>query len=112
MTEARARRIDTQTDRLDRAFGARDAKGREIGGRAWIGTSAIVELPDEASTFWRVDASRIGTTEFFFEPHATRDGNSFGALQGRRYFPSIEARDAAVAKYFAAAEKRAAKAAR
>lgn len=110
MTEARATRTDVKTATVERTFDAKDSKGRVLGSIVWMGTSEVAEQKNPNGCYYRVEASAIGTTQFFMEPHALRNGEQFGALQRRRYFPTIEARDAAVAAYFLNAEKRATRA--
>jgi hypothetical protein len=72
-------------------FGANDSKGRAIGAR-------II-----AFTAKRGDA----TEGYCFFPHATRDGQLFGASQNDRTFTTPAARDEAVSAYLKAARARA-----
>ena len=102
---------DSTTERLEtisRSFGARDAKGREIGGRVIV--SREILTPRLASTGNGRISKQCGEW-LVATPHALRDGERFGASQRDHRFLSQADLDAYVAKYFADAEKRAHKAA-
>jgi len=87
---------DTFTTRADSTitahdFGANDSKGRAIGARIIAFT-----------------AKRGDSVEgYCFFPHATRDGQLFGASQNDRTFATPAARDEAIAAYLKAARARA-----
>jgi hypothetical protein len=82
---------------LREAFGTADAKGRAIGAMVVL-SNGEYENPD-------VFVGRV----FGFRPQATRDGDSYGALQNERWFATVTERDAEVTKYLANARKRASK---
>lgn len=93
-----------------RHYGVKDSKGRVVG--ASVQTFAVTlrdatpeDIETRARSTYRVPAG----TYYIYTPHALRDGRSFGALQGYRWFTTEAERDAAVAKYFRDAEKRASK---
>lgn len=96
-------------------FDAADKKGRKIGASAWCCSQVLTPVPqEEIDRGWYgwifEGADELnGATIYSYTPHGTRDGKDFGAFQGRFYFTSEQERDAAVAKYFANAEKRAIK---
>lgn len=54
-------------------------------------------------------SSKAAGHYFAFYPSATRDGHHFGAAKPEQLFSTAAARDAAIDKYFAGAQKRAAK---
>lgn len=88
-------------------FGVFDKKGREIGVR--------IELSD--AVFTTIVHGDYGYDMapgmyYAFNPHATRDGHSYGASQSIQYFRTAAERDAAVRKYLAGARQRAEKTAR
>ncbi len=87
----------------DRDFGMIDAKGRRVGATVYIATH--IYTPSDNNWGHAVDPG----TYYAFRPTATRDGASFGAVQASRLFTTTEERDAAIADYFAKAEKRARK---
>lgn len=92
-----------------RVFAHVDNKGRAIGAKAYKWTFEAAEgFHPEYRHGFRASRVPVGTN-FAFEPSATRGGESFGACQETRFFRTAAERDAAVAKYFADAEKRAAK---
>ncbi len=99
------------TDADHRAFKVFDSKGREVGARVSFYNVTVTELTGNPASYYTVDsAAELG--EFFaFCPQATRNGEGFGACQSFRHFRTVAERDAAVAKYFKDAEKRATKAA-
>lgn len=91
-------------------FGVKDDRGRVIGGLAWTCEKAFGPGPVAAG--WSPNTARIEPgLYYYYEPHATRNGKTFGALQQAQRFATAEERDAAVAKYFQNARKRAIKAA-
>lgn len=79
------------TATIDRNFGYLDRMGRLIGARVRIQDNIVPDRP------------------FSFVPTATRNGKRYGATSDFRCFRSAAERDAAIEKYFADAEKRAAK---
>jgi hypothetical protein len=97
-----------------REFDAFDNKGRRFGARAT--TYSIVYGPAEQVETWNYpsnvaghaeQAAKADTTRYAFRPHALRDGKPYGASHSEQQFATEAKRDAAVAKYFAQAEKRA-----
>lgn len=86
-----------------RGFGLIDTKGRELGGSVRLSTADYVAAEDQG---W---PDLEPGTYYEAEPHATRAGRSFGALQREHRFTTLEARAAYVEKYFREAAKRAAK---
>jgi hypothetical protein len=99
-------KIDTQSMEFI-GFGLFDKKGREIGARVTLQMREMVLV--ETNEEYRCGFSIEPGNYFTFTPSAARGGQSFGAFSGTRYFKSEAARSAAVAKYLAAAKKRAAK---
>lgn len=100
------------TGRVERAFDAWDSKGRRIGARAnlleadrTIFTTSVW-VPDGQEAPPPKPAAHV----YGFWPCATRDGEWFGASHPCSWFDTTAERDAAIAKYFAGAEKRAMKA--
>jgi hypothetical protein len=99
-------------------FNIADSKGRKVGASAMIFSQVLQPVPQEEIDrggwfHWVMEGAEelSGTTVYGYEPQALRDGNFFGSSHAcKRFFTEAE-RDAAVAKYFANAEKRAAKAA-
>lgn len=95
-------------------WGYTDSKGREIGAR--VTTYCVAYSVDECSwggydTFDAADvaAREFAKTPWVFKTQALRNGLDYGATGEARYFATVEERDAAIAKYFKDAEKRAAK---
>jgi hypothetical protein len=109
------RRVEYTGKRL-RSFDYRDRLGRQIGASAQLieyhfepfdGTEGDFTIDyNDADRRLRVTEPRV---EYVYSPHATRNGSDYGALQGYRCFATEAERDQAIAKYFAEAEKRAAK---
>jgi hypothetical protein len=99
------------TDTAIREYDARDRFGRQIGAKAYTWEERFAadsdSTPSATYHHYIVPGCYYG-----FCPQALRDGRKYGAVQHDQLFTTEEARDAAVARYFAAAEKRAAKAAR
>jgi hypothetical protein len=89
-------------------FGVFDTKGREIGTR--IETSWVDVVPhDGTEPRWQGSLRLPVGRHYAFEPHSTRDGKLFGALQRPQFFASENERDAAVNAYIERARKRALK---
>ena len=87
-------------------FGATDSKARVIGAQIKRIEADWIETPQGQYGYVN---DRRGLW-FGFEPHATRNNQRYGAgLQRHCWFATIEAREAAIAKYLADANKRAAK---
>lgn len=93
-----------------RSFDARDRFGRTIGAKAYTWEESYAEAADStpSATYHHYI---VPGCYFGFCPQALRDGRKYGAVQHDQLFTTEEARDAAVARYFADAERRAAKAA-
>ena len=99
------KRSDTVMTHVD--FPYLDSRGRRIGVNIYRSITTITEVPESESS-WVTDRSNLGSW-YVFEPHATRDGMNYGPLQDDRRFRTEEARESAIAKYLADAEKRASK---
>lgn len=91
-------------DTVRRNFGVKDRLGREIGGIAYRFRETFTEVPEGQTYHHRGYAPG---QYFAFNPHASRNGREYGALQKTQYFTDAESRDAAVELYFRNAEKRA-----
>ena len=87
------------------AFDVNDSKRRAVGAQIKRIEAHWVETPEGKCGYIPYRRGRW----FGFEPHATRDGRRYGAVQQWRWFATVEAREAAIAKYLADASKRAAK---
>ena len=87
------------------AFGATDSKARAVGAQIRHIEADWIETPQGQYGYVNDRRGRW----FGFQPHATRNGVNYGAVQKWRWFATIEAREAAIAKYLADANKRAAK---
>lgn len=85
----------------------RDSKGRTIGANISTGTLELIEIPEDYQGWFYAD--KEPGTYYVLCVHATRGGESFGALQRERFFKTVAERDAAIAKYLKEAAKRAAK---
>jgi len=106
-TKTKRSEYQNQDTRAER-FGVADYKGREIGGM--VDTFEFDFTPMSAAE----EATEASWDQapghyFGFRPHATRNGQRFGALQRKQLFLTAGARDAAVEKYFRNARKRAEK---
>lgn len=104
---------DEYGEKIERTFDAVDTKGRVFGASV---RPFSCEYKPETCELWDTESNRRSVEEtnrtrkaghryFGFRPHATRGGKSYGASQGERIFETAEQRDAAIAKYFATAEK-------
>lgn len=82
-----------------------DAKGRRIGARIWLAVATSVEIADDSRGWSNLPPG----VYFAWCPHATRNGNTYGATQEYRYCKTEDERAQAIAKYLADARKRAAK---
>lgn len=82
-----------------------DAKGRKIGAMVTTFEIDYVEIQEDSQSFWRQAPGHY----FVMCPQATRDGKPYGACQRDQLFTTEAERNAARAKYFAGARKRAAK---
>lgn len=87
------------------SFGANDGRGRAIGSKIERIEADWIETPEGRCGYTPYRRGRW----FGFEPHATRDGKEYGAVQHWRWFATVEEREAAITKYLADARKRAAK---
>ena len=96
----------TETRRI--SFDIKDSKGREIGARISIRLVNFVAHDKGATYGYLVEPDALG--EYWeFEPHATRDGGSYGACQSSRRFRLRVTMENAIDKYLADARKRALK---
>lgn len=88
-------------------FGVKDDKGRAVGAVCQFYT---VEVKAERY-LWNHEERRYMPPGVYFVGcfEAARASKQFGATQSRRVFTSVEAREAALADYLAAAKKRAEK---
>lgn len=112
ITLATARPLSAvKTGVLVKQFDAVDTKGRRFGARVALFSAEWVACD---VTLWNLPhniagvaerAAFAGKTRYSFVPHATRDGDPFGACQAAREFATAAERDAAVEKYFATAER-------
>lgn len=84
-----------------------DSRARRIGVNIYRSTTAYIQVPESESRSI-IDRSNLGFW-YVFEPHATRNSVTYGPLQYDRFFRTEEAREYAIAKYLADAEKRASK---
>lgn len=83
-----------------------DTKGRRFGACARIDVIEYVAADESDFCPYRVPADHLGVW-FQVQPHATRDGHHFGALQPHHIFRTEEEAKEYIGTYFAAAEKRA-----
>lgn len=86
-------------------FGIADEKGRMIGAIIETWEVDFVPSDDPMRGYSTVEPGRY----LAFEPHATRNGNHYGAGQRSQLFKTVAERDAAIAKYLNGARKRAQK---
>lgn len=93
--------FDNTIEKVD--FGYADSKDRQIGAR--ISRFTVSYAPSGRNYGYLA----IPGTYAGFQPHASRNGTPFGAIQSVRTFDTAEEREAAIRKYVAAATKRAAK---
>ena len=84
-----------------------DSRARRIGVNIYRSIKTKIQVPESESP-WITDRSNLGSW-YVFEPHATRDGITYGPLQRDRFFRTEEAREHAIAKYLADSKKRASK---
>ena len=89
-------------------FGTLDSRGRKMG--ACIVRQTVTFEPasdhEQSGLFW----SKEPGVYYAWWPHATRNGETYGALQGEKLCETPEEREQAIAKYLAGARKRASKA--
>jgi len=100
---------DVKLPREVREFNHRDRLGRLIGARADRSTVSYVDLTEAELETRRCWNCIPAGTYFAFQPSALRNGRHYGASQREQLFTTEAEREAAVAKYFRDAEKRAAK---
>lgn len=80
-----------------------DSKGRMIGSRITTWECDFVECPDGSGWY-----SNIAPGHYYqYEPHATRDGVTYGAMQGSKMFTTEAERAQAIARYLLGARRRA-----
>jgi hypothetical protein len=85
------------------SFDVLDKRGRVVGARITRNEHTYTEGGDRA---WY---EQTPGTFYAFTPHATRNGETYGASQRTVLCATPEEREAAIAKYLRAARKRAAK---
>lgn len=98
---------DAEVAREVEAFGIKDAKGREIGGR-WIVIRREYYVPEVGEQVYCGYVAEP-CVQWIGRPQALRDGKDYGAWQYGKVFADEAAARAAAAPYFAAARKRAVK---
>lgn len=89
-------------------FDAVDTKGRRFGARIVIEVIEFVPAAVDKLCPYILQEDNLGRW-YHATPHATRDGNLYGALQTGKMFRTKDEVLAYVAKYFVNAEKRALK---
>lgn len=99
----------TQIEVLERSFGLHDRFGREIGARAYINSTIYEPTGTDDVNNWHIEPAEVSKLIYSFTPQATRAGKEYGASHGSHQFDTLEKAQAAAAKYFKQAEKRAAK---
>ena len=103
---------ETARTRVERGFGVLDSKNREVGGSVSLCVTTYTRdetrRPEQGGRVCTPGSLGVWYTA---RPHALRDGQPFGAIQGAQSFRTEAERDAYVARYFANAQKRARKAA-
>ena len=102
-------RTFTQIEVLERSFGLHDRFGREIGARAYISSKIYEPTGTNDVNNRHIEPAEVGKLFYSFTPHATRAGNEYGASHSSHRFDTLAEAQAAAAKYFKQAEKRAAK---
>jgi hypothetical protein len=103
MTETLTHHTSRKIDLIVRDYALRDAKGREIGGRFYI--SEVTYYPKPAEATWG-SYHPVGTV-ITGCPQATRGGQTYGASQHAKEYPTVEDARAAAEIYFTKAAKRA-----
>lgn len=93
---------------IARDFGVTDQRGRRMGGIAFLATAVYSPLSADALPYASYTTIEPGTY-YAFTPHATRNGERYGACQHTKLFATEAERAIAVEKYFAGAQKRAAR---
>lgn len=96
------------TDKTNRqtanvSFDVVDKKGRLIGAKVYTFEIDFIEIESDSGSYWTIAPGHY----FGFIPQATRNGQDYGAIQNFRLFLTPAERDDAIAKYLAAARKRA-----
>ena len=104
-TERHERDYETQV----REFPHKDTKGRRVGARALTFMVEYSPVDPEKVSKWFVGYSKPPGVLYGWRPHALRDGKPYGAAQATSEYASEAERTAAIARYFAGAEKRARK---
>ena len=87
------------------SLGYNDPRGRAMGARIFTGEVNFVPAPEDARSWYNIEPGHY----FAFEPHATRDGITYGPIQKLQYFKTEQERFVAIEKYLNSARKRAAK---
>lgn len=102
-----------------RAFDARDAKGRQIGGMFVYWPATVEPEPAEGDDsragvrhFNMPEGTPAGATFYVATCHAMRNGTGYGSSHGYQHHLSLTAVESARDTYFKGAEKRARKLAR
>lgn len=104
--KVRVAEVGGSRTRTHESFGDLDERGRMVGARITrYEIETIAVGPDaEGYVLYLAHAGRW----FAFEPHATRDGQRYGASQSTRYYPTAGRREDAISLYLREAMKRAA----
>lgn len=90
-------------------FGAlTDARGRSVGARITRYEFTAVPVEAHEPGCYALPEGMDGRV-YAFAPQAIRDGNKYGALQPRRFFPTLIEREAAIITYLRSAVNRAVK---
>ncbi len=86
-------------------FGILDSKGRMIGFCIKIFDVEYVEFSQDVANVMYYSNKPVGKY-FAFQPHATRNGKTYGACQQDQEYLTKSERDAAIQKYIESAKKR------
>lgn len=106
MTTKTRQESKTKAETSYKSFDLKDRLGRIIGASATTWEVTMVEFTPE--TPYVTYSTLAPGRHFMLETQATRDAVGYQAFR-RKAFPTAEARDKAIAKYFADAAKRAVK---
>lgn len=86
-------------------FGEVDNRNREIGAEISTYEAIFAELPETACAWCSQEPGHY----YGLRCWATRNGETFGAIQPEKLFKTTAQRDVAIAKYITSAKKRATK---
>lgn len=92
-----------------RSFNVKDRLGRTIGAHVSLSNAADEKITSTGELTWSAKKALDEGKPFRLNVSATRNGHHYGASQSSQYFATEADRAKAVANYFKAAEKRAAK---